>query len=80
MLPTAAAFLTYLKGLAPKNRAGMAFGSYGWSGQSPSQAEEVLKSMGFVILDQARIQYVPAGDQLAEVTAKLEQGIESLKE
>jgi len=29
VMPTVAAFLTYLKGLAPKGRTGLAFGSYG---------------------------------------------------
>ena len=33
MLPTVSGFLTYLKGLSPKNRIGLAFGSYGWGGQ-----------------------------------------------
>ncbi|HPQ90132.1 MAG TPA: FprA family A-type flavoprotein, partial [Candidatus Mcinerneyibacteriales bacterium] len=34
MLPTVAAFLTYLKGLSCGGREALAFGSYGWGGQS----------------------------------------------
>ena len=34
MLPTMAAFLTYIKGLRPKERTGFAFGSYGWEVRS----------------------------------------------
>lgn len=34
ILPTVAAFMYYLKGLSPKNKIGLAFGSYGWGGQS----------------------------------------------
>ena len=34
ILPTVSAFLTYMKGLAPKGRKAIAFGSYGWGGQS----------------------------------------------
>ncbi|WP_088227625.1 FprA family A-type flavoprotein [Desulfosporosinus sp. FKB] len=72
MLPTVAAFLTYLKGLAPKKRVGLAFGSYGWGGQSVGMVEEVLKSMNFDLLEQIRIQYIPDPDQLTEITKKIE--------
>lgn len=75
MLPTVAAFLTYLKGLAPKKRIGLAFGSYGWGGQSVGQIEDVLKSLGFDLMDQVRIQYIPDSEQLQEVTKKLEDRI-----
>ena len=35
----------------------MAFGSYGWSGESVKQAEEVLVSMGWTVLPQRRQLY-----------------------
>jgi len=51
MLPTVSAFLTYMKGLKPRGeRVGMAFGSYGWSGESVSQVNDVLSSCGFEML------------------------------
>ena len=59
ILPTVSAFLTYLKGLAPKNRIGLAFGSYGWGGQSVGIIENILRECGFEILDQIKLQYVP---------------------
>jgi len=59
ILPTVAAFLTYLKGLAPKNRYGLAFGSYGWGGQSVGIVEKTLQECGFEMLDQIRLQYIP---------------------
>lgn len=59
LFPTVASFLTYLKGLAPKNKVGLAFGSYGWSGQSVGQVEEVLQEAGFEIMDMVRIPYIP---------------------
>ncbi|MFC1887350.1 FprA family A-type flavoprotein [Candidatus Cloacimonadota bacterium] len=71
ILPTVAAFLTYLKGLAPKNRIGMAFGSYGWGGQSVGIVENTLKECGFEILDQIKMQYVPDKVLLSEQEAKL---------
>lgn len=75
MLPTVAAFLTYLKGLAPKERIGLAFGSYGWGGQSVGMIEEELKSLGFDLLEKIKIQYIPDRYQLIEVINIIEQGI-----
>ncbi|MFC1566261.1 FprA family A-type flavoprotein [bacterium] len=68
MLPTVASFLTYLKGLAPKDRKYLAFGSYGWGGQSVKQIDEILSGMGFEkVIDPIRVNYVPSEDQLTEV-------------
>ena len=51
VMPSVSAFLTYVKGLKPKNRIGLAFGSYGWSGESIGQIHETLASCGFELLD-----------------------------
>ncbi len=59
ILPNVAAFLTYMKGLAPKDRIGMAFGSYGWSGESVDIVEDTLRSCGFDIIDKLKVQYKP---------------------
>ena len=59
MLPTVGAFLTYLKGLRPKNRKGFAFGSYGWGGQSIGLVEADLKSIGMELAEMLRVNYVP---------------------
>ncbi len=45
IMPLVAATLTYMKGLRPINRIGAAFGSYGWSGESPKIIHEWLASM-----------------------------------
>lgn len=75
VLPTVAGFLAYLKGLAPKNRIGLAFGSYGWGGQSVGIVEEALKSLGFSLLEQARIQYIPNDEQLKDITRNVKEGL-----
>lgn len=75
LMPSVASFLTYLKGLAPKDRIGLAFGSYGWSGQSIGQVEQYLKDCGFETLENIRIQYIPEEDQLEEMKEKLEGSI-----
>jgi flavorubredoxin len=71
LMPTVASFLTYLKGLAPRNRIGLAFGSYGWGGQSVGQIEQYLKDCGYLTLENIRIQYIPDENQLEEMNKKL---------
>jgi flavorubredoxin len=60
MLPAMADVLTYLKGLRPINLLGAAFGSYGWSGESPKQVHDILSEMKVDLLgDPLRAKYVP---------------------
>lgn len=75
MLPTVSAFLTYLKGLAPKDRIGLAFGSYGWGGQSVGMVEKTLQECGFEMLNQIKLQYVPDKKLLNNEKEKLIQQI-----
>jgi flavorubredoxin len=78
ILPTVAAFLYYLKGLSPKDRVGLAFGSYGWGGQSIPILHQLLgdpKECGFEILDPIKVQYIPSKEDLASITKELEQKI-----
>ena len=49
VLPEAGRFLTYLKGLAPKGRTGIAFGSYGWSEAGQQEISAVLQEAGFTV-------------------------------
>ncbi|MBI9077543.1 MAG: flavodoxin domain-containing protein [Desulfatibacillum sp.] len=65
MFPTVADFLTYMKGLKPKNKVGGAFGSYGWSGEAAKQVNQELEAIGFELPhDPLRVQYVPDEDSL----------------
>ncbi len=72
LLPTVAGFLSYFRGLAPKNRIGLAFGSYGWSPKNIEYIEEALESCKFEILESIKVQYIPDKDFLTEVTEKIE--------
>jgi len=68
MLPTVSAFLTYVKGLRPKKRIGLAFGSYGWGGQGAREVAAAIKEMGWEIpLDFINIQYLPDDQELQTV-------------
>ena len=60
LFPTVSDFLTYMKGLKPKNKIGAAFGSYGWSGESVNLIKTELESMNIEIIDPGlKVQYVP---------------------
>ncbi len=60
LFPTVSDFLTYMKGLKPKNKIGAAFGSYGWSGEAVKLIYSELESMKFDLIDPSvKIQYVP---------------------
>lgn len=76
MLPTVAAFLTYLKGLAPKNRKAIAFGSYGWGGQSIGMVEKSLEEAGFEIMSVQKSKYIPHKEEIARIQSELVEIIE----
>ena len=71
LLPTVAAFLTYLRALSPKKRVGFAFGSYGWSGQSIDQVSDGLKECGFEVLESIKVKYIPDNQALQSITEKV---------
>lgn len=76
MLPTVSAFLTYIKGLAPKNRIGIAFGSYGWGGQSVSDIENILEASKFELpIKGLKVQWVPDDSELDELKCKIREVI-----
>jgi flavorubredoxin len=63
--PTISDFLTYMKGLKPKNKIGAAFGSYGWSGEAVKLISKELEAMKFDLVGPGiNIQYVPYQEDL----------------
>ena len=68
MLPTVAGFLTYMKGLSPKNenRVGLAFGSYGWAPAGPNNVAKELEAAGFQMpVKTLAVNWIPSEEQLA---------------
>ncbi|MFH1674467.1 MAG: flavodoxin domain-containing protein [Pseudomonadota bacterium] len=60
LFPTVSDFLTYMKGLKPKNKIAAAFGSYGWSGEAVKLINKQLEEMNFELIDPGlKMQYVP---------------------
>jgi len=65
MMPMASAVLTYLKGLRPLGKVGLAFGSYGWGKGGPDSVNECLKAMKWeIIRDTLKAQYRPTSEIL----------------
>lgn len=72
MLPTVASFLTYMRGLSPKNeqRIGLAFGSYGWAPLGPKQVYAELENAKFQMpVPVVAQQWIPSAENLAELQA-----------
>jgi flavorubredoxin len=65
LFPTLADFLSYMKGLKPKNKIGAAFGSYGWSGEAVKLIEKELVDIGIELVEPGlKVQYVPDDETL----------------
>ncbi|MCL7411536.1 MAG: FprA family A-type flavoprotein [Methanosarcinaceae archaeon] len=78
MYPSVAGFLTYLKGLRPKGKKSVAFGSFGWGGGAVKAVENELIAGGFEIMEPGlQIKFRPnkddfkacyeMGDRLAKI-------------
>ena len=64
MFPTVGAFLTYIKGLRPKNRIAGAYGSFGWGGGAVKEVDTELRALGLDVLDPLEVRYMPGPDDL----------------
>jgi len=71
MLPTMASFLTYLSGLAPKNRKAIVFGSYGWGPKNIKDMAQYLEDSGIDVVAQEKIKYIPSPEDLSEMSARI---------
>ena len=82
MLPTVASFLTYMRGLSPKNeqRIGLAFGSYGWAPLGPKQVYAELENAKFQLpVPVVAQQWVPSEESLAELQGTVRKMIEAAR-
>jgi flavorubredoxin len=74
ILPTMAALLMYLKGLKPKNRKSLAFGSFGWSTVGFKEFEEQLREAGFSLLGEgAYYKFAPDAEELEGLSKYIDQ-------
>jgi len=64
MLAYIAGFIHFLKGMKPKNRVAVAFGSYGWAGGAVKEITEQLSSFGIEVVAQAGAKFKPNKEEL----------------
>lgn len=82
MLPTIASFLTYMRGLSPKNeqRIGLAFGSYGWAPLGPKQVYAELENAKFQLpMPVVAQQWIPSEENLSELQDTVRKMIEAAR-
>ncbi len=78
-MPTVAGFLCYMRGLAPKGRIGIPFGSYGWAPAGPNQVASVLEGCGFEMpFGTLTHQWTEDEDGLDELHKAIVEGLSSL--
>ncbi|MCK4837764.1 MAG: FprA family A-type flavoprotein [Desulfobulbaceae bacterium] len=67
MLPVMADFITYFKGLRPKNKVVAAFGSYGWSGEAVKHINQVMEAINLPLAHPGvRVRNVPRPEHFEE--------------
>ena len=60
LFPTLGDFLSYFKGLRPKNKLAAVFGSFGWSGEATKLIRDELAGLDLeLVAEPLKIQYVP---------------------
>jgi len=66
LFPSVSQFLTYLKGLRPRNKGALAFGSFGWSGEAVKLINQELEAMKLKIVHEGfKVKYIPDPEELA---------------
>ena len=70
MFPAVADVLTYVKGLRPRNKLGLAFGSFGWSGEGGKQIAAEFAAMGIEQpVELLQVKYMPTTADLEKAFA-----------
>ena len=62
LFPRVAGFVTYMRGLQPKNKVALAFGSYGWRPGVVKQIQQVFDELGWQSVEPFEEKYTPKSD------------------
>ncbi len=66
-LPTVSPFIEEMIGLRLQNKAGAAFGAYGWSGEAVANLEKKLEEAGVQVLQEGiRCKYRPDAQEIED--------------
>jgi flavorubredoxin len=77
MFSSVGGFLTYLRGLRPKDKVGSAFGSYGWAGGAVKAITGELEKTGVTVVEPLSVKFVPGADDLAECAELAEKVVDA---
>ncbi len=73
LFPRVAGFVTYMKGLAPKNKKALAFGSYGWKGGVIKQIQNVFDALGWQTVEPFEEKYTPKSEVLEKMKERVKE-------
>ena len=71
LFPRVAAFVTYMKGLAPRNKKALAFGSYGWRPGVVKQIQQVYEELKWQTVEPFEEKYTPTEADLENLRARV---------
>ena len=72
IMPSVAAFLTYLSGLSAGGKKAVIFGSYGWGDKSIPQLTKYMEEAKYDIIYSSKIQFIPDEEELTQLQQELE--------
>lgn len=73
LFPRVAGFVTYMKGLAPRNKVALAFGSYGWRPGVVKQIQAVYEELGWQTVEPFEEKYTPKSDVLEKFKERVKE-------
>ena len=71
LFPRVSGFLTYLKGLSPKGKKGLAFGSYGWRPGVVKEIKQVMDDLSWQTVEPFEEKYTPNSDVLEQFAQRV---------
>jgi len=69
--PKVAEFLTYMKGLKPRNKVGFAFGSFGWSGKKVDEITKIFEELNWKTIPPFEEKYIPKEKDFSDIKEKI---------
>lgn len=73
LFPRVAGFLSYMKGLSPRHKCGLAFGSYGWRPGVVNQIHSAFVELGWKTVEPFEARYVPQKEALENLKARVDE-------
>ena len=79
MLAYIAGFIHFIKGMKPKNRIAVSFGSFGWAGGAVKEIAANLTSFGVEVIEQVGAKFKPNKEELDNCYKAGQKLVEKLK-